>query len=507
MAYKINLHDTHRTPYNNATITARPATGGSTDPVTFEDYAGSPLGTEIHTNARGFLCDANGALYTNGVFVPMDSVITVTLKDGTTTSWVVTKDNTVAINDAKLWNADKTKILFTANADKDFILSYYDLSDRPLINEWGTEEQTVEIDAVTDTLNVAKLTRVIHLWSQLNYEDFDDDPVNDPEVVLNLVSTVTPPCFGQRFSVLNSCRFRVKLVNSDGTFIATVEPWTTKQISAIATTDGTGIFFHDDHARMGYAGYSQGLTLCNSDPLVINDYTADILFLRDDADTPQDTARIITVRQDLTYSRQITLWWQPRQGKGCCQNLILQSEDGFQFAKLHPYSPVTYMFRQGNTIGNSNAPVEFCGKESENFGLHDDYDVTLTNIAGAYHSYPYIRWPTGATSVSVLIANAIAGGADLASSPIVTLHLAINQVEVFDQLVRVQIPNFNDSAGKWLRIRFVLHKVRPDGSTDAVAVYESVDGQDIGTDTQVFNSTIGGLLKVAGGMVGFFQQT
>jgi hypothetical protein len=78
---------------------------------------------------------------------------------------------------------------------------------------------------------------------------------------------------------------------------------------------------------------------------------------------------------------------------------------------------------------------------------------------------------------------------------------------VFDQLVRVQIPNFNDSAGKWLRIRFVLHKVRPDGSTDAVAVYESVDGQDIGADTQVFNSTIGGLLKVAGGMAGFFQQT
>lgn len=507
MAYKINLHDTHRTPYNNATITARPATGGSTDPVTFEDYSGQPIGTEVHTNARGFLCDANGALYTSGVFVPVDSVVTVTLKDGTTTSWVVSKDNTTAINDAKLWNADKTKILFTANADKDFILSYYDLSDRPLINEWGTEEQTVEIEAVTDSLNVAKLTRVIHLWSQLNYEDFDDDPVNDPEVVLTLISTVTPPCFGQRFSVLNSCGFRVKLMNTDGTFIATVEPWTTKQISAIATTDGTGIFFHDDHARMGYAGHTEGLTLCNSDPLIINDYTADILFLHDDADAPQDTARIVTVKQNLSYARNIVLWWQPKQGKGYCQNLILQSENGFQFAKLHPYSPVTYMFPQGTTIDVTQAPVEFCGKESENFGLHDGYDVTLTNVAGAFHSYPYVRWPTGATSVSILITNALSGGSDLASAPLVTLHLAINQVEVFDQLVRIQFPNFDGSSGNYLRLRFVLHKVAPDGSTDPMNVYESVDGQEIGADTQVINSTIGGLLKVAGGVAGFFQQT
>lgn len=505
MAYKINIHDTHRTPYNNATITAMSAVPGSTDPVEFFDFDGNSLGYEVKTNARGFLCDTNGALYTHGVFVGEDAVITVTLGDGNTTSWIVSKDNETTVNDAKLWNADKSIELFSANAGHDKILSYYYLSDRPRINEWGRAEQTVEITAVTDSMSVAKLTTVIHLWSQLDYSDFDDDQVNDPVVQLTLTSTETLPSFGQRISVLNTCSFRVKLMNTDGTFITTVEPFSCRQIAAISSSDGTSVSFRDEDASEGYAAISTIVYNSPTQVLQIDDYTAGIVIIKEDPNVAQDAPRLLNVSQDLSYNRKVVLWWQPTAGSGMMQNLILQSADGFQFAKLRPYSPTMYNFPSGSTLSVNNAPVEFSGEAVDNFGHPDSLNVNLRYVSAGLYTTDTIRWPTGATSMRLGLVGAIAGAADLGTASTVNVQLAVNQNENFEQLLRFEFPNFDDTLGNYLKIRLTIYKVGPDGSTTGT-LYIPANGKWCGAEGELTNGMTGGLFKLSGELSAFFKQ-
>lgn len=505
MAYKINIHDTHRTPYNNATITAMSAVPGSTDPVEFFDFDGNSLGYEVKTNARGFLCDTNGALYTHGVFVGEDAVITVTLGDGNTTSWAVGKDNETTVNDAKLWNADKSIELFSANAGHDKILSYYYLSDRPRINEWGRAEQTVEITAVTDSMSVAKLTTVIHLWSQLDYSDFDDDPVNDPVVQLTLTSTETLPSFGQRISVLNTCGFRVKLMNTDGTFITTVEPFSCRQIAAISSSDGTSISFRDEDASAGHAAISTIVYNSPTQVLQIDDYTPGIVIIKEDASVVQDAPRLLNVSQDLSYNKKVVLWWMPTAGDGMMQNLILQSPDGFQFAKLRPYSPTMYNFPSGSTLSVSNSPVEFSGNAIENFGQTNTLVANLRVLSATSYETDVLRWPTGATSLRLYLNGSVAGGSDLASAPTILIQMAINQGENFDQLMRIELTGFDDSNGKYVKLRMVQFKVLPDGTTSG-SIYSPANGNWCGADGELVNGTVGGLFKLTGDLSAFFKQ-
>ena len=503
MAYKINLHDTHRTPYNNAVITAHSAVEGSTDVVEFEDFYGNNLGAEVRTNARGFLCDANGALYTSGVFVPEDSVITVTLGDGTTTSWVVGKGSTTPVNDAKLYNADKSKVLFTANAGQDFLLSYYDLSDKPIINEWGREEQTVQILETTDTVNVSKLTTFIHLWSNLSYDDFDTDPVNDPAITLTLQTTVQPPSFGQRISVYNTCNFRVKLVNDNGSFIATVGRGMSKQIAACSSPDGSYIYFIDEDAESNDAEVVS-IARYTTESLEINDYSSNTILITERNEALNSLRRPLVVSQNLSYKRDIILWWQPRF---LTENLILQNEDGYQFLKLKPFSPTLVRFSAGSVIDATVAPVAVDGDNTE-FGLPAEVSTNVVQDSSnpiMYNTGNLGWWPTGATSVNLTITNPPPAAVTHGTAPLVTIHLLINEREKVSQLIRIVFENIDTSAGTKYRVRFKVHKRGPDMVAQPGNDYLPLDNQEVGCDCDVINWCVGGKLEICTPFVAFFQ--
>jgi len=503
MAYKINLHDTHRTPYNNAVITAHSAVEGSTDVVEFEDFYGNNLGTEVRTNARGFLCDANGALYTGGVFVPEDSVITVTLGDGTTTSWVVGKGSTTPVNDAKLYNADKSKVLFTANAGQDFLLSYYDLSDKPIINEWGREEQTVQILETTDTVNVSKLTTFIHLWSELNYEDFDTDPVNDPAITLTLQTTVQPPSFGQRISVYNTCNFRVKLVNNDGSFIATVGKGMTKQVTACSSPDGNHVYFIDENAKTNDAEIVHIARYAN-ERLDIDDYSSDTILITESDDAETTPRRPLVIAQSLSYQRDIVLWWQPRF---VAENLILQNANGYQFLKLKPFSPTVVRFSAGSVIDATVAPVAVDGDNTD-FGLPAEVSTVVSQDLVnpiRYNTPSLSRWPTGATSVNLTIENPPPAAITHDQAPIVTINLEVNEREKISQLIRIVFANIDTSAGTKYRVRFKVHKRGPNMVVQTGDDYLPLDNQEVGCDCDIINWCVGGKLEICTPFVAFFQ--
>lgn len=503
MAYKINLHDTHRTPYNNAVITAHSAVEGSTDVVEFEDFYGNNLGAEVRTNARGFLCDANGALYTSGVFVPEDSVITVTLGDGTTTSWVVGKGSTTSVNDAKLYNADKSKVLFTANAGQDFILSYYDLSDKPIINEWGREEQTVQILETTDTVNVSKLTTFIHLWSNLNYDDFDTDPVNDPAITLTLQTTVQPPSFGQRICVYNTCNFRVKLVNNDGSFIATVGKGMSKQITACSSSDGSYVYFIDENAKSNDAEIVRISRYAN-ERLDINDYSSDTILITESDVAENSPRRPLVITQSLGHQRDIVLWWQPRF---LAENLILQNANGYQFLKLKPFSPVVVRFSAGSVIDATVAPVAVDGDNTD-FGLPAEVSTNVVQdmLNPVKYTTPQLGWwPTGATSVNLTITNPPAAAATHGDAPIVTIQILINERENINQLIRIVFNNIDTSAGTKYRVRFKILKRKSDMSHETGDDYLPLDNQEVGCDCDIINSCVGGKIEICTPFVAFFQ--
>ena len=503
MAYKINLHDTHRTPYNNAVITAHSAVEGSTDVVEFEDFYGNSLGAEVRTNARGFLCDANGALYTSGVFVPEDSVITVTLGDGTTTSWVVGKDSTTPVNDAKLYNADKSKVLFTANAGRDFLLSYYDLSDKPIINEWGREEQTVQILETTDTVNVSKLTTFIHLWSNLNYDDFDTDPVNDPAITLTLQTTVQPPSFGQRISVYNTCNFRVKLVNNNGSFIATVGKGMSKQITACSSPDGSYVYFIDENSKTNDAEIVRISRYAN-EALEINDYSSDTILISESNEALNSPRRPLVLSQNLSYQRDIVLWWQPRF---LVENLILQNSNGYQFLKLKPFSPTVVRFSAGSVIDATVAPVAIDGDNTD-FGLPAEVSTNVVQdmLNPIKYSTPQLAWwPTGATSVNLIITNPPPAAATHGTAPLVTVQLLINERENISQLIRIVFNNIDISAGTKYRVRFKVLIRKSDMSHEAGDDYLALDNQEVGCDCDIINGCVGGKLEICTPFVAFFQ--
>lgn len=503
MAYKINLHDTHRTPYNNAVITAHSAVEGSTDVVEFEDFYGNNLGAEVRTNARGFLCDENGALYTSGVFVPEDSVITVTLGDGTTTSWVVGKGSTTPVNDAKLYNADKSKVLFTANAGQDFLLSYYDLSDKPIINEWGREEQTVQILETTDTVNVSKLTTFIHLWSYLNYDEFDLDPVNDPAITLTLQTTVQPPSFGQRICVYNTCNFRVKLVNNDGSFIATVGRGMSKQITACSSSDGSYIYFIDETAESNDAEIVN-IARDSAEVLDINDYSSNTILITESNAALNNARRPLVISQNLSHKRDIVLWWQP---KFIAENLILQNAFGFQFLKLKPFSPTLVRFSAGSVIDASVSPVAVDGDNTD-FGLPAEVSTNVVQDMAnpiKYNSPNLAWWPTGATSVNLTVTNPPPAAATHGEAPIVTIQILINERENINQLIRIVFDNINTSAGTKYRVRFKILKRRHDMSHVSGDDYLPLDNQEVGCDCDIINWCVGGKLEIRTPFVAFFQ--
>lgn len=221
--YCIPIIDTHRLPYFNAKITARTSASGSTTPVEFQNYNGESLGFTLYTNARGYLCDSNGNIYTSGVFVPKDAEITAVMGDGTTTIWNVSKVVNTAINDGKLIGKsvdgtdDDKVVLHSANTSKDTELNYNNLLGLPKINQWMEVETVCEMTQTEDTLSVNKYAKTITVTTAItSIEDTDN---------WTLTLTADDTRVAQAIVVRNTTQWRLTLLNgTDGSVIGTVNP-------------------------------------------------------------------------------------------------------------------------------------------------------------------------------------------------------------------------------------------------------------------------------------------
>lgn len=185
----IPIIDTHRLPYIKGRFTAIRLGTGSTTPVKFYDSDGQELGYTIYTNSEGFVCDSNGNLLGNGIFLHEDAVVNGYYNGSRFVQWVARNVNSdIQVNDGKLLNGEGIPI-WSANSQNDYTLKWSDIANRPNLNEWSEDEQVVIMTATTamDSVAVNKFTKVM----TIGFEDALPD-VDTANITLSPVSSESP---------------------------------------------------------------------------------------------------------------------------------------------------------------------------------------------------------------------------------------------------------------------------------------------------------------------------
>ena len=338
MAYTISVCDTHRIPYPNATVKAYKLGSAmqTTDQIKFKHGKNGPeLGFEIKTNARGYFCDNNGDLYTNGVFVTEDAIIKVTMADGTSTTWEVAADNDTKINDGKLYGTrtkdsadDDLVVKWSANAAGDYTLDYDDLVHKPKINEWMEVEQVVMMEQANDSIDVDKYCKTMTVscedgvapagWSLVdgNWQVTDSSKPN-AEWCITLIADKDR--VAQVICVRNWTPWRLAIKNVHGQIIAVLDP-TASDMGKFVTLYGTtepALPYHgtldieklaSSHPIVFGAGVLENTA---TNPVVIDDYTPDTMLVKFEAAYNYAGYPVkLFLKSGVSKSRVIKLWLQ-----------------------------------------------------------------------------------------------------------------------------------------------------------------------------------------------------
>lgn len=338
MAYTISVCDTHRIPYPNATVKAYKLGSAmkTTDQIKFKHGKNGPeLGFEIKTNARGYFCDNNGDLYTNGVFVTEDAIIKVTMADGTSTTWEVAADNDTKINDGKLYGTrtkdsadDDLVVKWSANAAGDYTLDYDDLIHKPKINEWMEVEQVVMMEQANDSIDVDKYCKTMTItceegvapagWSFVggSWQVADSSKPNG-EWCITL--RADKDRVAQVVCVRNWTPWRLGIKNVQGQIIAVLDPTASdmgKFVTLYGTTEPT-LPYHgtldieklaSSHPIVFGAGVLENTA---TNPIVIDDYTPDTMLVKFEAAYNYTGYPVkLFLKSGVTKSRVIKLWLQ-----------------------------------------------------------------------------------------------------------------------------------------------------------------------------------------------------
>lgn len=276
MANVISIQDTHRLEYKNAVITARRY--GTTTQIPFQQADGTALGTEIYTNSQGYLCNAGGTLYTGGVFVSEKAEITCTLRNGSSTNWIVLPDNTDAINDGKFYGEDPNNPgqlveIFSANSATPGYLAWENILRKPSFNIWYESETVVKMTTANDTVNSAdtdlEFTKTMSI--------IKDDALATP---LSLKIIPDQNRSGQTIAVRNMTGFPILLKNNDDSPICVIEPSDAetsriKQLVLFGSGDhnlrvvGDAEFYPEIRNYSNVAWFSQGVTINDNTPDVV----------------------------------------------------------------------------------------------------------------------------------------------------------------------------------------------------------------------------------------------
>lgn len=338
MAYTISVCDTHRIPYPNATVKAYKLGSAmqTTDQIKFKHGKNGPeLGFEIKTNARGYFCDNNGDLYTNGVFVTEDAIIKVTMADGTSTTWEVAADNDTKINDGKLYGTrtkdsadDDLVVKWSANAADDYTLDYDDLIHKPKINEWMEVEQVVMMEQANDSIDVDKYCKTMTItceegvapagWSFVggSWQVADSSKPNG-EWCITL--RADKDRVAQVVCVRNWTPWRLAIKNVQGQIIAVLDPTASdmgKFVTLYGTTEPT-LPYHgtldieklaSSHPIVFGAGVLENTA---TNPIVIDDYTPDTMLVKFEAAYNYTGYPVkLFLKSGVSKSRVIKLWLQ-----------------------------------------------------------------------------------------------------------------------------------------------------------------------------------------------------
>lgn len=338
MAYTISVCDTHRIPYPNATVKAYKLGSAmqTTDQIKFKHGKNGPeLGFEIKTNARGYFCDNNGDLYTNGVFVTEDAIIKVTMADGTSTTWEVAADNDTKINDGKLYGTrtkdsadDDLVVKWSANAAGDYTLDYDDLIHKPKINEWMEVEQVVMMEQANDSIDVDKYCKTMTItceegvapagWSLVggNWQVSDS---SKPNAEWCITLRADKDRVAQVVCVRNWTPWRLAIKNVHGQIIAVLDPTASdmgKFVTLYGTTEPT-LPYHgtldieklaSSHPIVFGAGVLENTA---TNPVVIDDYTPDTMLVKFEAAYNYAGYPVkLFLKSGVSKSRVIKLWLQ-----------------------------------------------------------------------------------------------------------------------------------------------------------------------------------------------------
>lgn len=338
MAYTISVCDTHRIPYPNATVKAYKLGSAmqTTDQIKFKHGKNGPeLGFEIKTNARGYFCDNNGDLYTNGVFVTEDAIIKVTMADGTSTTWEVAADNDTKINDGKLYGTrtkdsadDDLVVKWSANAAGDYTLDYDDLIHKPKINEWMEVEQVVMMEKPDDLIDVDKYCKTMTItceegvapagWSLVggNWQVTDS---SKPNAEWCITLRADKDRVAQVVCVRNWTPWRLAIKNVQGQIITVLDPTASdmgKFVTLYGTTEPT-LPYHGTldieklasaHPIVFGAGVLENTA---TNPIVIDDYTPDTMVVKFEAAYNFEGYPVkLFLKSGVSKSRVIRLWLQ-----------------------------------------------------------------------------------------------------------------------------------------------------------------------------------------------------
>lgn len=232
---RIAISDTHRLPYLNARVSAKTVQSGNTTPLKFYDGSGAELGFELRTNARGYLCDQSGALYTTGVFVHEDAYITVVLGDGTTIGWQSLAQQDVTVNDGKLYGRlanegepfvmvgnEKRLLLHSANDATDRPLNFADLAGVPPINEWREDQVIQTFSLLNNSMEVPVYTKTLLIRWEGALPD-DHGPVR---IYLRVGRRNATNRYAQHIDVKNMSPYRMTVMDYlSGQPIVSLDPY------------------------------------------------------------------------------------------------------------------------------------------------------------------------------------------------------------------------------------------------------------------------------------------
>lgn len=209
--------DTHRCQYRNGTLTATRL--NTTVSIKFYDGADNEIGYVVHINAKGYFCNQNGDLYSNGVFVRENATVKYTAPDGATTSWTVRGPIDTEVNDGKLLDLNGN-VVWSANSGNDYTLNYEDLANKPRINEWAECDQLVNITSVPvdeiDTVTIDRHTKILTVVA--------DGGIGLPSQLRLKLTPEVATRWGQVIEVKNNTNYPLWLFNTDLSIAALVKP-------------------------------------------------------------------------------------------------------------------------------------------------------------------------------------------------------------------------------------------------------------------------------------------